>query len=353
MKSILRYKILIIAAGFLMAAKCESDDSPITGGQEVNYTIVNNGDGGVNFISDTGDQENLEIVQAVPPNSDITYPNNIPIILFFDDKIYLNSLQGNFHVYQNGEEVGGTVTINEGANGYAILTFQPSSPFLTESSIQIVISGELQDDGGNFLSQDEYVLEYQTNNQNNGFFDDNLNFENGYEGVLFLGDGNILEGTIGCLAPYSGNKMAAITSGVSIVSDHEALDGASSYMILGSINSNFSKMKFHYNFMSSEFQEYVNSEFDDSVIISIIGPDGSKSEFLTSVNTVGTEQNTQCINFPGMPDVGDNYAGVTGWKEVVINNLNVGTPAYVIFTITDVADTAYSSLLAIDNLTLD
>jgi len=53
-----------------------------------------------------------------------------------------------------------------------------------------------------------------------------------------------------------------------------------------------------------------------------------------------------------MPDGGDNFAGQTGWLPFALNNINVGTPAYIICTVSDIGDTIYSSILAIDDITL-
>lgn len=325
---------------------CSDDDSSDT--PKGDYNFVVNGNGAVNSINDTEDTKSLEVVQAVPSVQDSDYPKSMPIILFFDDKIYLNSLENGFEVKQNGEKMGGTVSINEGANGYAILTFSPEETFTSGSNIEMILDG-VQDDGGNEIEDGIYTLSYETNNQNNGTFDGNGDFTTS-DGVVFLGDGNIMNGSQGCVSPVSGSNFAAITSGDMLISNGSAIGGASSMMILGTIDDNISSLSFSYNFLSTEFNEYVDSQFDDSVIVTVVGPNGAHSEFLTSVNTVGTSGNTQCVGFPGIPDTGDSYAGATGWINTTINTGNVGSPAYAIFLVTDVADTIYSSVLAIDNV---
>lgn len=355
MKTKLKYLALI---SLMLFIGCSKDDSPTEDttddGDEMvdtNYVIVNNGNGGVTTASDTGDDIPPVIAQAVPAVQGETFSNTLPILLFFNDKLLLPSLEDNLQVTQDGEVIGGIITINEGANGYAILTFSPSETFGINKTILFTLSGDIQDDGGNLFGQD-YSLSFKTKAGSTGSFDNNTGFESGTQGVEFIGDGNIMNGNQGCVDPVAGNSFAAITSGDQLISEGSAIAGASSLMILGPIEESFSNFNFNYNFMSSEFQEFVDSEFDDSVIVTIVGPDGAYSEFLTSVNTVGLEGNTQCEGFPGLPDEGDEYGGSTGWISKSISNGNIGAPAYIVFTITDVSDTIYSSILALDGFNL-
>lgn len=339
--------LLPVLTVFLFSS-CSSDDDENNDNPEAVYNIVNNGNGGVTSINDANDSEPLEVVQAVPSVQNSDYPKSMPIVLFFNDKIYLNSLETGFEVMQNGQKIGGTVSINEGANGFAILTFSPSEIFASNATIELSLIG-VKDDGGNEIDGGIYQLVYQTNNQNTGSFDGNGDFSSS-EGVLFIGDGAIMNGNQGCVSPVTGSGFAAITTGDALISSGSAIGGASSMMILGAIEESFTSVSFSYNFLSTEFNEFVDSEFDDSVIVTVIGSEGAYSEFITSVNTVGIDGNTQCEGFPGIPDTGDDYAGATGWINKTINTGNIGTPAYVIFLVTDVADTIYSSVLAIDNV---
>lgn len=312
------------------------------------YTIVNNGDAGVTSISDVGDQDPLAIVQAVPSVSDASYPSTIPIMFFFNDKIFLNSLTDDFTVEQNGETLGGTITINKAANGYAILTFTPSQAFAADATITITIKKAVEDDGGNGLFED-FILTFKTVAGSTLSFDSNKGFESGTPGVLFMGDGAVLSGTQGSVSPKSGSKFGVITSGDQLVSSSSAIGGASSLMLLGPINTDLSSLTFNYDFSSAEFNEFVGSEFDDCAVITIYGPKNSYSVVITSVNIIGTA-NTQTTGFAGLPDNGDNYAGHTGWVSKTYSFPNVGTPAYIIFTVTNVSDHIYSSALAVDDI---
>lgn len=328
--TIFLFSVLIMTFG------CKKEDPPPP---EPTYTIVNNGDAGVTSITDVGDQVPLEIVQAVPSVSGASYPLSVPIMFFFDDKIYLNSLEDDFIVEQNGTTVGGTITINEAANGYAILTFTPSQAFSADADITITIKKDVEDDGGNGLVED-YILTFTTIAGSTQSFDTNKSFESGTTGVFFMGDGAVLSG------------FGVITSGSQLVSSNSAIGGASSLMLLGPINTALTSLTFQYDFGSSEFNEYVGSEYDDVAVITIYGPKGSYSAIITSVNLIGTNnfQNTGSGGFAGLPDAGDNYAGHTDWVSKTYSFSNVGTPAYIIFTVTDVSDHIYSSALAVDNI---
>lgn len=345
--------LVILTSTMLSCSSSDSDNSTTP----TYYKIVNNGDGGVNSISDNSDSQSLKIAQAIPSVSDVAYPANIPIVFFFDDKILLSSItEESFIVTENDVQVTGTISINEGSNGFAIFNFTPKIQFAANANIKIRLTSGIKDDAGVGLEA-EKIYEYTTTAVANrtsspSAFDGNYGFENGTAGVNFIGDGNILSGTIGCINPFAGSKFACITSGNSLVSTSNSIGDASSIMIVGPITgpADITSLSFKYNFLSAEFQEYVNSEFDDTFIAIVFGANGAHSEFITSVNTIGTAGNQQCGNFPGMPDDGDEYSGSTGWINKVLNFGAVGNEVYVAFIITDVQDEIYSSVLAVDGI---
>ncbi len=347
--------LIILTSTMLSCSSSDSNDSTPT--PETFYKIINNGNGGVTSITDSSDSEDLIIAQAIPSVSNVAYPANIPIVFFFNDKILLSSItEESFIVTENDVKVTGTISINEGSNGFAIFNFTPKVQFSANATIKIKLTGGLKDDAGIGL-QSEQTYEYTTSAVANrtsspSTFDGNYGFENGTAGVSFIGDGNILSGTVGCINPFGGSNFACLTSGDSLVSTSNAIGDASSIMIVGPITgpADITSLSFNYNFLSAEFQEYVDSVYDDTFIAIVFGANGAHSEFITSVNTIGTAGNQQCGNFPGMPDDGDEYAGSTGWINKVLNFGNVGNEVYVAFIITDVSDGIYSSVLAVDDI---
>lgn len=347
--------LFVFALGVLMmTSSCEKNDDSSNAEENPSfYKIVNKGNAGVSSIIDFDDTVGLSIAQAIPSVSNRSYPANMPILFFLDDKILLSSItEDNFIVTENNIKMKGIVSVSEAANGYAILSYIPERQFAANADIKIVLTSGLLDDAGMGNSQDT-ILEYTTTASNSSSFAGNTGFENGSDGINFVGDGAILSGTQGCVAPFGGSSFGAITTGLQLISDENSIGEASSIMILGPINNNISSVSFHYNFLSAEFQEYVGSEYDDSFMAIVVGENGAFSEFITSVNTIGEAGNTSCNSFPGMPDNGDSYFGTTGWQSKQMNIGDVGENAYIIFIVTDVTDAIYSSIVCIDEVSFN
>ena len=317
------------------------------------FTVVVRGNATVDEIQDTGSTAPLRIVQTIPSfvltDSDRTYSANAPLVFFFDDKIYLHSLTGNIFVTADGKPVNGAIVINEGANGFAVLTFTPDDPLPAGREISVVMGQGLQNAGGNRMPADvglSFIAEHGSETD----FSGNYGFELGDKGVVFTGDGAIGKAK-GPLVPFEGNHYAAISTGRRLVSDNVAIGNRSSQIQAGPILEPFSTLSFHYNFISSEFNDYVGSRFDDTAMVTIYGPNGTHTEIINTVNMTGYD-NTPFAGYPGMPDDGDSYAGQTGWLNYRMENIDVGTPAFIIFTVTDVGDDAFSSILAVDAIEL-
>jgi hypothetical protein len=315
-------------------------------------SVVVRGNAAVSQIN-ASNREPMAIVQTIPSFSSSgthTYQANAPIVFFFNGKIYLDSVDGNIDVAVDGRKVNGTAVINEGANGYAVLTFTPSEPFPAGKEISVTVKKEVRNDGGNQMQNDISLSYTAEQGSDTDFSSINFGFESGANGVVFTGDGAISTGRRS-LAPYEGSRYAAISTGTGIVSDKEAINGRTSQIQLGPVRQPFSTLDFYYDFISAEFNEYVGTEFDDTAMVTVYGPNGSHSEIITSVNKI-RYNNTGFTNYPGMPDDGDSYAGHTGWLYHSIENINVGNPAYIIFSVTDVGDLIYSSILAVDAVEL-
>lgn len=341
--------LFILALLFGVFYACSDDTNEEEPTQQLTYTIQNFANGAVATQSDSGDTESLGVAQPIPSlNSTEAYPINMPVILFFNDKIFLDSIDENFTVTNNGNVVGGNISIGEASNGFAVLTFTPYDAYGANSEVVVELKSNIQDDGGNGLETD-FVLTFTVSSFSSNSFDNNSSFENVSDGIVFVGDGDVATGPIGCLQATDGNNYALISSGNALVSADAAVGGASSLAILGPISSNISSVSFNYNFLSAEFQEYVGSQFDDSFVATVVGPNGAYVEVVNTVNLVGNN-NTECLGFPNFPDDGDSYAGETGWLNQTLNFSQVGSPAYIIFTVTDVSDTIYSSMVALDEV---
>ncbi len=206
----------------------------------------------------------------------------------------------------------------------------------------------MKDDGGQPLDYD-FELNFTTASTTaSTSFSSNTGFESGSTGVRFFGDGAVLSGAQGGVSPAAGNSFAVITTGEALVSSGYAVNDTTSVLVAGPITTSFSKLSFKADFASSEFNDFVDSEFDDTALVIIYGPNGVKAFTITSVNIAGKAGNTQVTGLAGLPDEGDEYAGHTGWKDYSVTGISVGTPAFVVFVVSDVGDTAYSSALAVD-----
>lgn len=347
-------KILFLAASFiwLFIVGCSSSDEEnvAEGPEAATYKIINNGNASVTSVTDSGDAMGLSVAQAIPSVSGNVYPSNMPIVFFLDDKILLPSITTeSFKVKENGVAVGGVISINEASNGFAIFTFTPKHQFKSSASIEIVLTTDLKDDGGNGFAS-EVAYHYTTAAVQPANFDTNGGFENGDDGVNFIGDGNIMTAPQGCMNVFNGTNFAAISTGSQLVSDQTAIGEASSIMIVGPVADAVSTVTFNYNFLSAEFQEFVGSVYDDSFVVIVYGDDGAYTEMINSVNLIGTAGNTQCTGFPGMSDAGDVYYGSTGWLSKTLTFPSVGANAHVIFIATDVTDQIYSTVVGIDDV---
>lgn len=316
------------------------------------YKIINNGGAGATSITDEGDMEPLSIAQAIPSVPGQQYPVKAPVVFFMNDKVLIPSInEDTFIVKENGNQVSGTISVNEASNGYAIVTFTPNNEFAANAEIEVTLTTGIQDDGGQPMAQD-MSYNYTTFSEPSDDVDNNVGFEEGVDGLLFVGDGSIMSGNQGCIDPFGGSSFAAITTGDMIVSPGAAIGGASSAMILGPFDGDVSSVSFNYNFLSAEFLEWVDSEYDDSFMAVVVGEDGAYAELITSVNIIGTN-NSQCFGFPGMPDNGDEYAGYTGWTNKQMNFDSISGPVYIVFIATDVADQIYSTVVGVDDVTFN
>jgi len=322
------------------------------------YSFVNTGNGAVDEITDTEDTTLVSIVQTVPILNDPS-PSSVdtPITLFFNDKLLLNSLFNNISVRQNGVQIPGTVTITESSNGFAIITFTPSARYQAGTTVALTLTGGesgVLDDGGNTLggnSGSDFEISITTIDSNVTAFDNNLSFENFDEGVVFTGDGAVQTSDFSCLSATEGTSFAAISTGETVVSNGTALGQTSSTMQIGPItlSPQQSSISFDFNFVSAEFNDFVGSIFDDSSVISVTGPNGTITDILATVNTVGSSGNIECAGTPTIESF-NGYVGQTGWTNRTVNVSNLGSPLFITFTVTDVEDSLLTTVLGIDNI---
>jgi len=289
--------ILVALALFTVACKTsggDDDSGGSTGGTALTDT---SGTATVDTITDTSDFMPLDIKAYFPGDSSTGIDVNIPIVLFMDDKILKPSLTENYTLTANGVAKDLSLSISADAQGNAILIFKPTEALPVGAAITFTLTQLVKDDGGQPLDYD-FELNFTTATTTaSTSFSSNTGFESGNSGVLFSGDGAVLSGAQGGVSPASGNSFAVITTGEALVSSGYAVNGTTSVLVAGPITTAFSKLSFKADFASSEFNDFVDSEFDDTALVIIYGPDGVKAFTITSVNIAGKAGNTQVTGF--------------------------------------------------------
>jgi hypothetical protein len=103
---------------------------------------------------------------------------------------------------------------------------------------------------------------------------------------------------------------------------------------------------FTYAFLSEEFPEFVGSQFDDSLKISIKAPNGTITELATESINSSTYSAISGLDFDG----GDTTVGWTGWKTITKEvPITAGAGEYQII-LEDAGDAIYDTVLLIDHI---
>ena len=298
------------------------------------------------FTPDPNDTEALAVVQTIPPHNSTGIDPNVTISIFFNDEIDPMTINDQSIQVKDskGDQQFGTYSGSLSAAGSTNnLNFKPFAVLSEGDTITLTMFNlnGIKDDGGNTLSSD-FVFSFQTKQQSVPPAD--LGFEQGATGWNFSGDGIILSSPKDDISAYEGNYMAAISTGENF--GGQALDFTTSILTSGPVQVPPGKqfISFNYDFISEEFDEFVNSEYDDVLKVSVSGPLGSYSEIVASVNNVGVE-NSYPVNFAGLEG-----ADHTGWLTKTINISPLGSPIIISFEVSDVKDNIVTSVAVIDNI---
>ena len=307
------------------------------------------------FTPDLDDSVPPGIIQTIPPDGAANLTPSQSIVLFFDDEIDPQTINTNsIKIYKKQDKpeyiISGTFGAILSEFGNTILFFVPDQPLDEEENIYIkLLSAGIRDDGGNYLGSEE-IVQFSTSDEIDPVSSSNLDFEEGDNGYVFIGDG-VIRGSAGVISPAWGTKMAAISTGSKTLSSSDAISHTTSLLATGAINvpEGASRLLFAYDFLSEEFDEYVDSEYDDTFIVSFIGPDDVYATLVTSVNIIGQDDSIM-INNEDTGDIQVVGAEHTGWitREIALNG--VGSPIHLVFSVSDVGDAAYDSIVFIDRI---
>jgi hypothetical protein len=301
------------------------------------------------FTPDPDDSVPLNVVQTVPTKGSTSIPPSTSITIYFDDEVDPSTISDVAIKVKDsdGLQYYGTYNGELSSSGDTIMTFIPYIEFPNNELITVTLEyeGGIRDDGGNNLSS-EYSFNFYTATSIDSPTD--LGFENGDIGWLFNGDGSIIY-ELDSLSPTEGLAMAGISTGG--VFGGVAASQTSSTLTSGpiSVPNGATTLTFNYDFISSEFDEYVGTKFDDNFTVSVIGPLDSFTGVVTSVNMIGTEASIPIsLTSPELQD-----SDHTDWNIFSVDIENFGSPLTITFTVTDVGDSLYTSVVLLDDIKLN
>ncbi len=105
-------------------------------------------------------------------------------------------------------------------------------------------------------------------------------------------------------------------------------------------------IRFDYNFITEEYPEWVGTQFDDFLEVTITAPDGTVTNLVMESVNASTFVPIGGMDFPG----GDDTVGHTGWKTAMaMIAVTAGAGQYVI-DISDTGDDIYDSVVLVDNI---
>ena len=179
----------------------------------------------------------------------------------------------------------------------------------------------------------------------------NGSFELDLNGWNTVGDVRILN-KLAELVPIHGDKMAILTTGIGSA-ENEYIQGTEGSILLQSfiVPDNITTISLWYDVVSEEPMEYVNSQYDDKVVIELLDVDGNCIYELAyeTINT-STWYSIENIDF----DEGDSTTYHTQWIETSFDMLGdyAGQQVTIRIRTWDVGDSIYDTAVLVDSITL-
>jgi hypothetical protein len=298
-----------------------------------------------------------QIVQAVPLPDSANIPSQAPIVLFADSTYENVAFTVTAYTLDGAQDITAQVSAVKltSASGKDVYVLAAKGGLPLGASVVVTISGDM-----------EGTVVFNVDHASPPFAEGALDFEGAAEpiaecttgvevtqlplGWTAFGDVGVVPET-GTLVPTSGTKLMAMSSGAVLCG--QALGDTSSMLVSGPIRElgDSPVLALDYNFQSSEFDDYCNSEYDDTLIGVLSGPKGAVARVIDSVNLICERALHAAGTFPGLPDGGDEVYKETANLAFELEG-DVGSPAVLAFVLTDVGDATLSSLVGIDNIRL-
>lgn len=299
------------------------------------------------------------IVQAVPAPDSFDIPSSSPIVLFADDlyenvtfSVMAHSTEG---VVDITDQISVVKLVSQSGKHVYVLAAKQGLPL--GASVVVTIGGDIVG-----------TLVFNVALQSPPYADGELDFEaeanpdvdcgatnaafaSLSKGWTAFGDVGAI-GETGTLAPTDGTRLLAMSTGNALCGS--ALDQKSSIAVSGPIRgwSDSPSVVLDYDFQSSEFKDYCDSDYDDTLIGVLSGPQGAVAAVIDSVNIICARNENIAAVFPGQPDGGDEVYEETGVRSFTLAG-TVGSPATLSFLVTDVGDEDLTTLVGIDRIRVE
>lgn len=169
-------------------------------------------------------------------------------------------------------------------------------------------------------------------------------FESGALGAWKpTGDGRVLT-QLGQSVPQDGKYLAVISTGLGFTTSAGSLEQT---LCLGSQTT----LSYRWNFFSEEFLEYVGSSYQDAFTVTLTDADNPANTVTVQRDTVDSLA-SGVAKVSNVFDRGDVYA--TGWRtrSFTIPPALQGKRVVLRFSVTDVGDSAYDSVVLLDAVAL-
>lgn len=217
----------------------------------------------------------------------------------------------------------------------------------TETSFEITLDAYYGGGSMEIYGQGNLIMPFSMNNET---------FEDKLSGWSYVGDCRALT-KLGNIEPTEGNYMASISTGVG----YNMVGGAIWQECY--IPEEATKLSVDWNFLSAEFLEYIGSRYDDpfSISVSVLeeGQENVIGEY--SVNSLAEEYAANrtsagkliCVS-PEITLNGYSDIWMTGWISTEFDiSAYAGKYVTLKFSVANAADTAYPTLVLIDNIHTD
>jgi hypothetical protein len=291
------------------------------------------------------ENQSMAIVDSVPQNG-IIHPG-APALIFFNDHILIPSIVNRVHLKKGKTSVPGIIRIFEYSPGKSALSITPKE-INKPGKITLAISSKITNPYSESLKK-PFSMSY-TYSKRSTAYKNRITFE-GRESFSSSGDVSIIDSITSVINADEGNKFLGISNSDYILSDKQSINNKTGYY---SISTNaLKKIDFSYNFISCEFNEYISNLYGDISILVAATRNYQKSWIISSVYSVGyNNTGIKYRAFYNLPDKGDSFTGMTGWKKFTAPRGQLKGPVTLTFITTDIGDPEISSILLLDNINL-